>query len=1252
MKNTKRFLAYFLAVLMTLSCFAVIPVGATEATVSETASVYDPNTTATLSDAVDGVIYIDSANEFMAFANVLNSGNNFAGKTIKLTCDIVINQGDVSTWTNPVMWSGNGSGWGTRFAGSFDGQGHVISGVYNEGSNNAGFFGRVVGGTEFKNVTIVNSKFISWGGTDGKGLGGLIGSLDPNWAGVTTTISNVHIDAIIDAPQGMNQVGGIIGGVANHNSASVVIKNSSFTGTISSGSNGSKSSWVGGLVGYMKGVDLVLENCSVDADMNCANNIGGLVGRIESSNAIISNCLTKGNITANSKNGSGIAYTSPIIGCYDVWENDTAIISNVVAAVKCTPHESLIATARGGSDYTLAFELENIVYDSTLGAPSNLIRRDNANAPKAKVNNSDTVHGTNWALEGQISRDYFNTTAKTTDELKGSKVFDFWTAVKNDYPTPPTASVPDFYNGTATTNYITSGDTVNIYTAEQFMGFANTLNGGTNFSGKTIKLHRDVIINKGDSSTWGTTAPAYSWNGYGGSWTNRFAGSFDGQGHVISGIYNKHDTAAGMFGRYAGGTEFKNVNIVNSYFESTGVSGDTGVGAIFGLIDPNWGAVTTTISNVHVDAQIVGSSSNVYSSGGFVGRAKNHDGASIIFENCSFNGTVNAAAAGKVGGFVGHFGGNNLSFTNCSVNADLTAYSGLGGLAGRILLGTTLTVSDCLVVSNITAGNADTTAGVIGYYSTEYGAGNAQISNTLVSVRGENVLAAVLGHWGNGGRTLTVTLDNVKYDANRFNGNKMRDIYTSAGDLLVKDYTVGEDLVGMTTADLKGQAIFDGWTAVPGDYPVPAAKSIDSLKTFAHENYGEPTQILGYQTKLNDNGTYAVRLIATLTNKFDENYVAAGFKDIKITLANGQVKEIPVYYCQYAYTSVIGAGNTYVASEYLSDSFFCLTVDNAPTEISSIEATPFVVLNEETEPACGDAIAWGTPMASAADQISVMSLNVYLHDDADPDGDGPKTASDRINALQAQILAQDPDVICVQEDNWTTKLDSLLTTEGYTAVRGKAISRSGWTGNTYESYEYQTIYFKTAKFTLEGSGQKWLSDNADTQYSDSYGTDDTRPRGINYAKLTNTESGETFYVFNVHLENAVPTTRMNQAAKLVELVGSIAGETPSIMCGDFNLISNTSDENDKTAIASLKTTHDDSRIVADLTETHATFINAESTIFGAEGTTATATSGTIIDYCFTSKNDFHVYSYDVISEKQDGIYTSDHLPLVIKLTIN
>lgn len=1225
-------------------------------------------------DAGDTIV-INTAEQFMGFKEVLNSGKNFAGKTIKLNTNIAIAQGDASTWgtTAPAgtyHWSGFGGGWGTRFAGNIDGQGHTISGIYNSNENSAGLFGRSTGASQIKNLNIVNSYFRSTGTGENnqKAVGAIFGHIEPsNGEAVTTTLSNVHVDAIVvnEGPDDNKNYGsgGLVGGTYNYANSKLVIENCSFNGTI----NAPATVKVGGLVGYMKGIDLIIENSTVNATITCKNSVGGFVGTLESSNIMISNCFAEGTINATVANGSGKYRTSPIIGYIDLWgKNMYAEISNVLTAISfSTECETAIATLRGSGDYTVNLILDNVVYDSTLMTPTGLARRDNGNAPKSKVNNSDVMPGagkTNYYLNGtgdsQIDNSYFDTTGKSTSELKGKKIFDHWTAVEGDYPTPPTTFVPDAYSGTPSTAYVTAGDTVTIYTAEQLMGFADAIVNGNSFSGKTIKLNRDIIINKGDASTWGTNAPAYTWNAFSTYLADRFAGNFDGQGHVISGIYNNHNTAAGLFGRATGGNTIQNVSIVNSYFESTGVSGDTGAGAIFGIIDTYQkdGTATITLSNVHVEANVVGFSSNVHSTGGLVGRTNNYDSASMVIENCSFNGTVTAAGT-KAGGLIGNISAANLSITNCSVNASITAQKTAGGLVGRALKVNNTTISDCLVVADINTSEADTTNGVIGYYSSEYGAGVANISDTLVSVRGENVLSIVLGFWGKDGKTLNVTLDNVKYDSNRFNGTKARDIYhdSSVKDLIVKNYTVGEDLVDMSFDQIKGNAIFDGWTAVKGDYPVPTS-AIDPLKAFVFESYGSATEVLGYQIKNNGDGTYGVRLIATLTNALDTNYIAAGFKDIKVTLTNGEVKVQPIYHCMYSYNSVMGGGATYNAADYLADKFFCLTIDNAPATIASIEATPFVMTGESAEPVCGEAVSWTLVETEPADQITVMSLNVYLHADADPDGDGPATAQHRLNGIKAQVLAADPDVLCVQEDNWSETLDELLIDNGYTAVRGKAISRSSSDslGISY-TYEYLTIYYKTGEFTVGAKGQKWLSATPDTQYSDSYGNENTRPRGFNYVELTSVATGETFFVFNTHLENSSIGTRKDQANKLIELVGQIAGETPYIICGDFNVSSNPNDESGnadhKATLSALLAAFDNTRLTAALTDTHATHINAEGKIFGVADKTVTPTSGTIIDYCFTSKGDFNVYSYDVVAEKQNGIYTSDHLPIVIKLAI-
>ena len=1266
------------------------------------ASVYIPGAAKTLPTPVDNVYTITTANEFMAFADTLNGGNSFAGKTIKLDCDIVINQGAYGTWgDSPIGWSGFGGGWGNRFAGNFDGQGHTISGIYNVKDNSAGLFGRAASGTEFKNVNIVNSYFEST--TAAKGVGAVFGTLDANWGTVPTTISNVHVEATIVASNGATGVGGLVGETALFDNCRLFIDNCSFKGTITAPS----SSDVGGIVGNMKaGKDLLIENCDVDATITCGNEAAGFVGKLAICNALISNSIAKGSITANSactNNGSYYRTGAAIGFVKSDNKNVTVQISNVLLAVSCNSMEGLITTMQGSSgDYTVSYVLENIIYDSdVVGSPKGLIRRDNGNSLKAKVNNGNVKQSSNWNLEAQYQNNGdmidFNITPKTSVELKGYKVFDFWTAVENNYPTPPTTFAPDFYSGTASSAYITDGDTITIYTAEQFYGFASAT-GSTNFAGKTVKLARDLILNRGDNSDWASSAPSYNWE-CSSSWSNRFAGTFDGQGHTISGVYSKIAKYTGLFQVVGTGCVIQNLNLVNSYFEST--LEDRDVGALIGYLDCSGGDTGTyTIENISVDAIV---KATRYA-GGIIGADSGNDRTTTTnITNCTFTGTVFtpyaraggiighlrssknisgctvkatiSAAGNNIGGIAGYVegkadGDENLTISNCYVDVDLSGTESAGGLIGRAKTPKSITISNCMVESDIdvsTDASNTTSSGLIGYFETT-GAATARsvsVSNTLISVRGEKVLAEVLSFYGDIG--LTVTLRGVKYDYNRFNGKKERDIYSGSKDLLTADYTVEtSNYMRVATTDLKGQSVFTGWTAVDGNYPVPSgAKSIDTLNTASFGNYGKPANILGYQIKTNGNGTYTIRLIASYTHALDGNYDVVGFQNVTVTLTNGATKNISSKDCSYAYASVIGGGKTYRAVDYLCDGLFCLTIENAPADVYSIEVTPYAKTSKEAAAQCGKAVSWksgkdlspGAPGSASTADLTVLTLNVYYDGDADPDGSGSKTKTDRKNAMGSQILAQNPDVVCIQEDAWKEDIDSMLTSNGYTAVRGRAISRSGWKNKyfglsgDYKYFMYQTIYYKTSKFNLKASGQKSLSDSPDTQYSVFSGySDDCRPRGFNYAKLEVKNTGKTFYVFNVHLENASPGKRLQEANKLLELVNSIAGSTPSIMCGDFNLISNSSDAEDKTAIANIKAVYDDSRVIADRTDSFGTFIDAQGDVFGVNGATAYSTTGDIIDYCFAKKGKFHVYSYSVISAKQNGIYTSDHLPVVVKLS--
>jgi len=108
---------------------------------------------------------ITTAEQLAGFAKLVNEGNKFTNKTVKLGRNIMLN--DTLNWqdwknTPPTnKWISIGIGPNNSFDGSFSGNGHIISGIYVEYSNeNPGLlFGMVGNNGAIKKLDIVSSYF-------------------------------------------------------------------------------------------------------------------------------------------------------------------------------------------------------------------------------------------------------------------------------------------------------------------------------------------------------------------------------------------------------------------------------------------------------------------------------------------------------------------------------------------------------------------------------------------------------------------------------------------------------------------------------------------------------------------------------------------------------------------------------------------------------------------------------------------------------------------------------------------------------------------------------------------------------------------------------------------------------------------------------------------------------------------------------------------------------------------------------------
>lgn len=207
-------------------------------------------------------------------------------------------------------------------------------------------------------------------------------------------------------------------------------------------------------------------------------------------------------------------------------------------------------------------------------------------------------------------------------------------------------------------------------------------------NGGTVNLLRDVEL----TDTW---TPV-------GTSSEPFKGTFDGNGHKITGLKINAGSYIGLFGYVGEGAEIKNVNLVGA-----SVSGESRVGALIGRIVGD-----AAVSNCSVDSasKVVGSGSNT---GGLIGEAfgtitgtitvnldhlTNHAaventadahsraagiiaqvtrGAIVTISSCKNHGPIKTNN-GYAGGIVAaKQGSSKVSFENCSNAGTLTGkYTG------------------------------------------------------------------------------------------------------------------------------------------------------------------------------------------------------------------------------------------------------------------------------------------------------------------------------------------------------------------------------------------------------------------------------------------------------------------------------------------------------------------------------------------------------------------------------------------------
>lgn len=509
---------------------------------------------------VDGCYQIGSAEELYGFAELVNDTTNGLAKSsetcAKLTANIIVNENVLkndSKYPDFHRWQVI-----NQYSGSFDGQNHTISGLYFNDINSfnlVGFFGYLVGNSEnqpatVKNLGIIDSRFVArWG----------VGAIASEAKNII--IENSYSSAKIESEA---QFGGLIGFIVGKN----IILNSYNTGYIHGTTVSNTDRYGGGLLGQVSNGTTIIKNSYNTGLVYTRMAQGGLVGFVgpRQVNLFIDNSYSYGNMDMN------------LVGSSDK-SVATIYLSNSYFLSKETNNETGAKTseefANGAVALALHYGLEGDIWGQNIGTDtlpnlSGNLQNYPYSYKISKLNlhtyDGDTtkyktqyVEGINVLLPTPSRKGFMFAGWYKDSSFTGEK----FTSITKDI-----SGNLDLYAHWWSKPPIKDG-CYEISTASEMYMFAAIVNGTLGDSaqaGICGKLTADIALN----------APSLELKQRR-SWTpmNYFFGTFDGQGHTISGLYynNPDVNNIGLFGSYVGGTKNKpaiiqNLGLIDSYINA------------------------------------------------------------------------------------------------------------------------------------------------------------------------------------------------------------------------------------------------------------------------------------------------------------------------------------------------------------------------------------------------------------------------------------------------------------------------------------------------------------------------------------------------------------------------------------------------------------------------------------------------------------------------------------------------------------
>ena len=271
-----------------------------------------------------------------------------------------------------------------------------------------------------------------------------------------------------------------------------------------------------------------------------------------------------------------------------------------------------------------------------------------------------------------------------------------------------------------------------------------------------------------------------------------------------------------------------------------------------------------------------------------------------------------------------------------------------------------------------------------------------------------------------------------------------------------------------------------------------------------------------------------------------------------------------------------------------------------------------------------------------ATELTVATINIRI----DSQKDSLNRWEQRKQLLFNFVSQQQLDVIGLQEVYPHAMRDIHKGLPGYAIVRreNKERLRVGDGTSGIKRADAPILYRKSA-YKKIAQGTFWLSEFPDS--AGYIGWDGRHPRFVNWAVLTSRATGKVFCVANTHLDNAGQQAREEGIKLLKERLAPLATQYSIILMGDMN-----------SSVADSAVYQPALHSIFELHDTYTLAKQREGVDYSFHGFGKRAMDKRKrIDFIFISDN-IDVNTFNIPQEKQQqGVYLSDHCPVISNITI-